>query len=266
MKKCIHFSISQSFSYRSKAILTVEMLLSFKRSILIALILSFGVVANGFVLQPRKYLSHIKIQGRKIVIRNHNEEVSVPTEEITSTDIRRLQKKCEELELAISEVGKSITDEQVQLTKLNEEYGDEITRVKKEFNRIKERSYEESRELSKMAKIDAVKLVLPITDNYFRAKQVFEPLQSDGDKTIMSVYDNIFNNFSQVLEEFGATRVVSLGQPFDFNMMEAIMTAPSTEYNKDIVVTEYQVGYRMEDRCIRPAMVVVSSGPGPSSS
>lgn len=61
----------------------------------------------------------------------------------------------------------------------------------------------------------------------------------------------------------GATRVVSLGQPFDYTVMEAIMTAPSTEYAADIVMTEYQVGYRMGDKCIRPSIVVVSTGPGP---
>ena len=39
------------------------------------------------------------------------------------------------------------------------------------------------------------------------------------------------------LQEFGVTRVKALGEPFDFNFMEAIMTAPSTEYAKDLVCT-----------------------------
>ena len=59
------------------------------------------------------------------------------------------------------------------------------------------------------------------------------------------------------------SKVESIGQPFDFNFMEAIMTSPSTEYKADIVCTEYQVGYKIGDKCIRPAMVVVSTGPGP---
>ena len=41
------------------------------------------------------------------------------------------------------------------------------------------------------------------------------------------------------------------------------MTQPSTEYAKDIVCMEYQVGYRLGDKSVRPAMVVVSLGPGP---
>lgn len=80
----------------------------------------------------------------------------------------------------------------------------------------------------------------------------------------MEIYDNIFNEFSKVIEDFGVVRVQSVGQPFDFNFMEAIMTAPSMEYSADKVCIEYQVGYRMGDKCIRPAMVVVSTGPGPA--
>ena len=66
-----------------------------------------------------------------------------------------------------------------------------------------------------------------------------------------------------VIEDFGVRRVKSVGEPFDFNFMEAIMTAPSTEYKADIVCTEYQIGYKLGEKCIRPAMVVVSTGPGP---
>ena len=90
------------------------------------------------------------------------------------------------------------------------------------------------------------------------------PTATDNEAKILKAYDDIFEQFQKVIEDFGVTRVVSLGQPFDFNFMEAIMTAPSTEYVADIVCTEYQVGYKMGERCIRPAMVVVSTGPGPA--
>lgn len=55
---------------------------------------------------------------------------------------------------------------------MEEEFGDEITRIKKEFARIKERSIEEAVEISNKAKSDALKEVLPITDNYKRAKGI----------------------------------------------------------------------------------------------
>ena len=185
--------------------------------------------------------------------------------ELESKEVSRLRRKIKENNDLLDSIRSNIATEEAELRKLQEEYGPEISRVKKEFSRMKERAYEESSAISNKAKIDALKEVLPITDNYFRAKGLYQPLQTDNEKKIAETYDNIFASFSKVIEDFGVTRVISLGQPFDFNMMEAIMTAPSTEYAKDIVCTEYQVGYKMGDKCIRPAMVVVSLGPGPSS-
>ena len=129
---------------------------------------------------------------------------------------------------------------------------------------MKERSFEEATEIANQAKVGALKEVLPITDNYFRAKSVFEPLQTDGENFVAQTYDDVFTAFSKVIEDFGVTRVLSVGQSFDFNFMEAIMTQPSTEYPADIVCVEYQVGYKIGDKCIRPSMVVVSAGPGPT--
>ena len=189
-----------------------------------------------------------------------NVEVEV---ELSSPTITSSLNKIESIKKTIEEVKSNIKSESDDLSKLESEYGSEIARVKKEFARIKERSYEEAAAISSAAKIAALKEVLPITDNYFRAKKVFEPLQSDGERLVLQTYDEIFTSFSKVIEDFGVTRVESLGQPFDFNLMEAVMTMPSTEYAKDIVCTEYQVGYKMDDKCVRPAMVVVSLGPGP---
>lgn len=185
--------------------------------------------------------------------------------EITSDEIIKLRKKIENLNTVIASVREERTVEEAELAKLEAEFGDEITRIKKEFARIKERSVEEAVEISNKAKIDALKEVLPITDNYYRAKSVYEPITAEGELKIMSTYDEIFVDFMKVIEGFGVSTVTSLGQKYDYNFMEAIMTSPSTEYANDIVCKEYQVGYKMGEKCVRPAMVVVSTGPGPSA-
>jgi len=185
-----------------------------------------------------------------------------PEEE--SPEVKRLMKKNEQLvsTLASLKAEKLAVDQ--ELAKLDEEFGSEISRIKKEFARMKERSYEEAREAANKAKVDALKEVLPITDNYFRARQVFQPVQTESEEALLKVYDDTFSLFNKVIESFGVTRVQSLGEPFDFRYMEAIMTAPSTQYAADLVCTEYQAGYKMGDKSIRPAMVVVSTGPGPA--
>ena len=185
-------------------------------------------------------------------------------EEEESPEVKRLMKKNEQLvsTLASLKAEKVVVDQ--ELAKLDEEFGSEISRIKKEFARMKERSYEEAREAANKAKVDALKEVLPITDNYFRARQVFQPVQTESEEALLKVYDDTFSLFNKVIESFGVTRVQSLGEPFDFRFMEAIMTAPSTQYAADLVCTEYQAGYKMGDKSIRPAMVVVSTGPGPT--
>jgi len=223
----------------------------------ILLILLIVSLSNAFI--TTKILKYKYNVNNKFMTSNDNDN-----NEITSKEIVRLLKKIEDVQSDINTIKTEIQQEESLLVKLDEEYGSEITRIKKEFARMKERSFEEATEISNQAKVGALKEVLPITDNYFRAKSVFEPLTTDDEKFVAKTYDDVFSAFSKVIEDFGVTRVLSIGQPFDFNFMEAIMTQPSTEYPADIVCVEYQVGYKIGDKCIRPSMVVVSAGPGPS--
>lgn len=64
-----------------------------------------------------------------------------------------------------------------------------------------------------------------------------------------------------VLEKFGVTPVEAEGQPFDPGAHEAIMTQPSVEAAPDTVITVVQAGYRIHDRLLRPARVIVARAP-----
>lgn len=217
-----------------------------------------------FPIQCRT-VRHQQSRGYKFLLQSTEE--ALPTFEgkiVTSDEIVKLRKKLENLNISIEGVRAERTVQEAELAKLDAEFGDEIARIKKEFSRIKERSVEEAVEISNKAKIDALKDVLPIADNYYRAKTVYEPLVLDGEKNVMAVYDKVFVDFMKVIEGFGVTTAPSLGQKYDYNFMEAIMTSPSTEYAADFVCKEYQAGYMMGEKCVRPAMVVVSTGPGPT--
>ena len=64
---------------------------------------------------------------------------------------------------------------------------------------MKERAIEESLEASNKAKSDALKEILPITDNYFRAKGLFEPTQTDNEIKILELYEKSFAAFQKVI-------------------------------------------------------------------
>lgn len=65
---------------------------------------------------------------------------------------------------------------------------------------MKERSIEEAVEASNKARSDALKEILPITDNYFRAKGLFGAPQSDSEAAIMMKYEDAFNSLQKVIE------------------------------------------------------------------
>jgi molecular chaperone GrpE len=194
---------------------------------------------------------------------NDNSDVVIENE-VTSPTIEKLTRRVKDLMASIEKVQEEQTIKKSELAKLNEEYGGEIERVKSEFKRMKERQIEEAKDIADKAIIDALKEFLPISDDFNRAKSVFDPLESETEYKIYEYYNEVFVNFSNILSKFGVVSVDALGKPFDFNYMEAIMTMPSMEYGPDIVCTQYQVGYKIGERCIRPAIVVVSTGPGPS--
>ena len=235
---------------------------------LFALVLATFSSVHGFSLSfpaQRRTIPNLPSRNFKFFLQAAEEDF--PTFEgkiVTSDEIVKLRKKLENLNVSIEGIRAERTIQETELAKLDAEFGDEIARIKKEFSRIKERSVEEAVEISNKAKIDALKDVLPIADNYYRAKTVYEPLSLEGEKNIMAVYDEVFVDFMKVIEFFGVTTAPSLGQKYDYNFMEAIMTSPSTEYAADIVCKEYQAGYMMGEKCVRPAMVVVSTGPGPT--
>lgn len=226
---------------------------------------------NKYKVHIKKTLFSSKIIKTCLFSNNENNydnltenEFNIAEDQLESKTISNLLKKIDEINLDINNTKNEIKIYEEEYNKLNDEYGSEITRVKKEFSRMKERSIEESVEIISKAKVDALKDVLPINDNYFRAKSIYQNIENENEKNINDVYEEVFNSFSKVIQDFGVKRVESLGKPFDFNFMEAIMTAPSTEYQKDLVSVEYQAGYKMGDKCVRPAMVVVSLGPGPA--
>ena len=194
------------------------------------------ILLLNIILQCSSFVIPYKGAHRSRPLFSDNGEQS---DDITSPEIERLNKKLETLSSTLTNLKdeRKVVDE--ELAKLDNEYGSEITRIKKEFSRMKERSYEETRDLANKAKIDALKEVLPITDNYFRAKQVFHPIQTDSEQNIQNIYDDIFSQFSKVISDFGVERVESVGKPFDFNFMEAIMTSPSTDYVSNFLVSSF---------------------------
>jgi molecular chaperone GrpE len=134
---------------------------------------------------------------------------------------------------------------------------DQTLRARAEFENYRKRMAREGERVRKTAAEGLVRDLLPIVDNLERALSHVED-KSDG---LAQGVEMIVKQFADILSNNGLDPIPALGEPFDPNIHEALTHQPSNEYPADSVMEEFQRGYRMGDFVLRPAQVVVSSGP-----
>ena len=105
--------------------------------------------------------------------------------------------------------------------------------------------------------------ILPIVDNFERARQQLKP-ESEEAQTLHRSYQGLYKQLVEVLKQQGVAPMRVLGQQFDPNLHEAILKEPSEKENEDIIIEELQRGYHLDGKVLRHALVKVSMGPGPT--
>ena len=98
-----------------------------------------------------------------------------------------------------------------------------------------------------MARASVVKEILPVVDNFDRAKASLKA-ETDAEQAILDIYEGIFADINSVLESFDMQVIPSVGAEFDYNLHEAIQQMPSDEYDADIVCQEFQSEYLRRQR------------------
>lgn len=138
-----------------------------------------------------------------------------------------------------------------------------LQRVKADFDNYRKRTVAEKEEIRSYALFDFVCKIIPVLDNLDRAMESAE--NKDVPKTYIEGLDMIRKQISQLLEQHGVSPIDALGCSFDPHFHEAVMQTDEGENEPNTVVEEFQRGYVMKDRVLRPAMVKVYTGAGPSS-
>jgi molecular chaperone GrpE len=133
-------------------------------------------------------------------------------------------------------------------------YLDRAARVQAEFENYRKRSAKEQEEYRAYALVDALKQILPILDSLDRALKT-ENASAEDFHAGMELIDRQFHD---VLSKLGVEPIATEGQPFDPSLHQAIQMVESSDVPADHVVQELQRGYRIRNRLLRPAMVVVS--------
>ena len=152
-----------------------------------------------------------------------------------------------------------------QLEKEHETLKGQYVRIAADFDNFRKRQSRDQDDLKIQLVSKALTAILPIVDNFERARQQLKP-ESEEAQTLHRSYQGLYKQLVEVLKQQGVAPMRVVGQKFDPNLHEAVLREPSQEFNEDLITEELQRGYHLEGKVLRHALVKVSMGPGPQNS
>lgn len=152
---------------------------------------------------------------------------------------------------------KELLEENKKLRDELHQKNDQILRKVAEFENLRKRTQRERVQLFDDAKINAIKDLLPVYDDLDRS---ISNIPENADDSFAKGVQMVYNKFSNVLEQMGVESINESGVPFDVDLHDALLRQPSpdkkTESNTVLQVLE--PGYRLGEKVIRHAKVIVS--------
>lgn len=141
-------------------------------------------------------------------------------------------------------------------TKEAQENYDRYLRLAADLENIKKRQEREVSELRQFANENLLKELLPVLDNLERGLE--HGRQAEAPEALMEGLDLVRQDFLKVLGRFGVTPINSVGERFDPAFHHAVLEEEAPEVEDQTVLKELQKGYLLQNRLLRPAMVVVA--------
>ena len=152
-----------------------------------------------------------------------------------------------------------ISPEQEAMEKMKQEHGelkDKYLRLFAEFENYKKRTFKEKLELMKTAAQDTMSALLPVLDDFDRAKKNAD--NENTEETFSEGVNLVYNKLYSVLKSKGLETMESNGEVFDPELHEAITEIPApTPELKGKIVDTIEKGYTLKDKIIRHAKVVI---------
>ena len=152
-----------------------------------------------------------------------------------------------------------------QLEKEHETLRNQYVRISADFENFRKRQSRDQDDLKIQLVSKSLTGILPIVDNFERARQQLKP-ESEEAQALHRSYQGLYKQLVEVLKQQGVAPMRVVGQQFDPNLHEAVLREPSEEFKEDIIVEELQRGYHLEGKVLRHALVKVSMGPGKQNS
>lgn len=136
---------------------------------------------------------------------------------------------------------------------------DRYVRLMAEFDNFRRRTAKEQLDLIETANAKLLEKLSEVLDNFERAAHPDNNRQKDYDafaKGIQMIHDQ----FAKILKDAGLEQLDPVGEPFDPNYHEALMRQASDKIPESHVIQVFQKGYKLKNKLLKTAKVIVSSG------
>jgi molecular chaperone GrpE len=161
------------------------------------------------------------------------------------------------------ELMRSLTAAEGQVESLTQEKTalyDQLLRRQAEFENYRKRAERERGEFYQRTRADLLLELLPVLDNFERALVSLERSEGDAEALRHGV-ELIHKQFKDALTKLGLQPVEAVGHSFDPNVHEAVTTEQTDQHEENTVIEEFERGYKLGDRLLRPAKVKVATAP-----
>ena len=146
-------------------------------------------------------------------------------------------------------------DDQVkQLTEENAQLKDQLLRKMAEFDNFRKRTAREKEELAAHVKAGCAEPIISLIDNFERALSC-----PCSDTEFYKGIQMLSTQFTDMPKNLGIEEIEALGKPFDPNLHNAVNQVQDDQYPENTVCQVFQKGYKMGDKVVRHAMVVVAN-------
>ncbi|MCL2927766.1 MAG: nucleotide exchange factor GrpE [Trichodesmium sp. MAG_R01] len=177
------------------------------------------------------------------------------------TDIQSAESTSKEKDQVLLKEAYELLQTQLETTKYQlEEKESQYKRLGADFDNFRKRTQKEKEDLDTQVKCSTIMELLPVIDNFERARSQIKPA-NDGEMAIHKSYQSVYKQMVDSLKRLGVSVMRPEGQEFDPNLHEAVMREATAEHPEGTVIEELVRGYILGERVLRHAMVKVATAP-----
>jgi len=133
---------------------------------------------------------------------------------------------------------------------------DTLLRSKAEAQNVQRRGLQQRQDAIRYANADLMKSMLSVVDDFQRSLEAAS--KTDNVASVVDGIKLVYENFMQAMASAGLEPIEAVNQPFDPHVHEAMLQQPSDKHEPGTVLEEITKGFKLRDRTLRPARVIVS--------